>query len=73
MATVDFSNFAVILSAAPECHHLLGFEKAQLEFHHLHCILKEYKISETLLDAVSDVYQMSLQRAIVLFFKPVVS
>ena len=37
MATAEFSRFAGILSAALSQHHLLGFEIAQLEFHHLHC------------------------------------
>ena len=32
----EFSKFADILSAALSQHHLLGFERAQLEFHHLH-------------------------------------
>ena len=32
----EFSKFADILSAALAQHHLLGFEIAQLEFHHLH-------------------------------------
>jgi len=32
----EFSKFAGILSAALSQHHLLGFEIAQLEFHHLH-------------------------------------
>ena len=36
VATAKFSKFAGILSAALSQHHLLGFEKAQLEFHHLH-------------------------------------
>ena len=36
MATADFSKFAGILSAALSQCHLLGFEIAQLEFHHLH-------------------------------------
>ena len=36
VATAEFSQFADILSAALEQHHLLGFEIAQLEFHHLH-------------------------------------
>ena len=31
-----FSKFAGTLSAALSQHHLLGFETAQLEFHHLH-------------------------------------
>ena len=31
-----FSKFADILSAALSRHHLSGFERAQLEFHHLH-------------------------------------
>ena len=36
MATAECSKFAGILSAALSQHHLLGFEIAQLEFHHLH-------------------------------------
>ena len=36
VATAEFSKFAAILSAALSQHHLLGFEIAQLEFHHLH-------------------------------------
>ena len=36
MATAEFSKFAGILSAVLSQHHLLGFELAQLEFHHLH-------------------------------------
>ena len=36
VATAEFSKFAGILSAALSEHHLLGFEIAQLEFHHLH-------------------------------------
>ena len=36
VATAEFSRFAGILSAALSQHHLLGFEIAQLEFHHLH-------------------------------------
>ena len=36
MATAEFSKFADIVSAALSQHHLLGFEIAQLEFHHLH-------------------------------------
>ena len=35
-ATAGFSKFAGILSAALSQHHILGFEIAQLEFHHLH-------------------------------------
>ena len=34
MATAEFSKFAGILSAALSQHPLLGFEIAQLEFHH---------------------------------------
>ena len=34
--TAEFSKFAGILSAALSQHHLLGFEIAQLEFHHSH-------------------------------------
>ena len=36
VATAKFPKFAGILSAALRQHHLLGFEIAQLEFHHLH-------------------------------------
>ena len=36
MDTAEFSKFASMLSAALSWHHLLGFEIAQLEFHHLH-------------------------------------
>ena len=36
VATAEFSKFASILSAAREQHHLLGFETAQLQFHHLY-------------------------------------
>ena len=36
VTTAEFSKFAGILSAALKQHHLLGFEIAQLEFHHLH-------------------------------------
>ena len=36
VATAEFFKFAGILSAARSQHHLLGFEIAQLEFHHLH-------------------------------------
>ena len=36
VATDEFSKFIGILSAALTQHHLLGFEIAQLEFHHLH-------------------------------------
>ena len=35
LATAEFSKFAGILSAALSQHYLLGFEIAQLEFHHL--------------------------------------
>ena len=34
-ANAEFSKFAGILSAALSQDHLLGFEIAQLEFHHL--------------------------------------
>ena len=34
--TAEFSKFAGIASAALSQHHLLGFEIAQAEFHHLH-------------------------------------
>ena len=36
VATVEFSKFTGILNAALSQHHLLGFEIAQLVFHHLH-------------------------------------
>ena len=36
VATVEFSKFAGIWSAALSEHHLSGFEIAQQEFHHLH-------------------------------------
>ena len=36
VATAEFSKFAGILSEALSQHHLLGFEIAQLEYHHLH-------------------------------------
>ena len=37
VASAEFSRFAGSLSATP-LHHLLGFEIAQLEFHHLHLL-----------------------------------
>ena len=36
VATAEFSKCAGILSAALSQHHLSGFERAPLEFHHLH-------------------------------------
>ena len=36
LATGEFSKFAGILDAALSQHHLLGFEIAQLEFHHFY-------------------------------------
>ena len=36
VATAELSMFAGVLSAALSQHHILGFEIAQLEFHHLH-------------------------------------
>ena len=36
LAAAEFSKFAGILSAAVSQNHILGFEMAQLEFHHLH-------------------------------------
>ena len=36
VANVEFSKFPGILSAALSQHHLIGFEIAQLEFHHVH-------------------------------------
>ena len=35
MATAEFSKFVGILSVALQQQHLLGFEIAQMEFHHL--------------------------------------
>ena len=35
VTTAEFSKFPSILGAALSQHHLLGFEIAQLEFHHL--------------------------------------
>ena len=36
VATAQFSKFAGILSVTLSQYHLLGFEIAQLEFHHFH-------------------------------------
>ena len=36
LVTAEFSKFAGIVRAALSQHHLLGFEIAQLEFHHFH-------------------------------------
>jgi len=36
VATAEFSKSAGVLSAALSQHHLVGFEIAHLEFHHLH-------------------------------------
>ena len=38
VATAEFSKFVGLLSAVFSQHHLLGFEIAQLEFHHLHLL-----------------------------------
>ena len=38
MASAECSTFAALLSAALSQHHLLGFEIAQLEFHHLEVV-----------------------------------
>ena len=46
MATAEFSKFAGILSAALSQHHLLEFEKTQLEFHHLHLLRNLYADQE---------------------------
>ena len=35
VTTAEFSKFAGVLKAALSQHHLLGFETAQPEFHHL--------------------------------------
>ena len=35
VATAEFSKFAAILTEALSQHHRLGFEIAQVEFHHL--------------------------------------
>ena len=42
VATAEFSKFAGILSVALSQHHLLGFEIAQLEFHHFHQLPKAH-------------------------------
>ena len=39
MASAEFSKFVAIPSAALSQQHLLGFEIAQLEFHHLHYLI----------------------------------
>ena len=39
VATAEFSKFAGVLRAALSQHCLLGFEIAQLEFHHLHYLV----------------------------------
>ena len=36
VATAEFSRFAGIMSTTLSQHHLLGFETAQLQFHHLY-------------------------------------
>ena len=36
LTTAEFSKYTGILSASVSQHHLLGFEIAQLEFHHIH-------------------------------------
>ena len=38
LTTADFSKFSGILSAEHSQHHILGFEIAQVEFHHLHWV-----------------------------------
>ena len=38
VTTAEFSKFASVLNATLSQHHLLGFEIAQLEFHHLFCL-----------------------------------
>ena len=42
VTTAEFSKFAGILSAALSEHHLLGFEIALLEFHHIHQLFLPY-------------------------------
>ena len=42
VVTAEFSKFADILSAALSQYHLLGFEIAQLEFHHLHLLCSQW-------------------------------
>jgi len=41
VATAEFSKFAGILHAALSQHQLLGFETAQLEFHHLTSFVRD--------------------------------
>ena len=43
VATAGFSKFAGILSEALSQHHLLGFEKAQLEFHYLYITVQKHQ------------------------------
>jgi len=41
VATAEFSKFADILSAALSQYHLLRFEIAYVEFHHLHYVCSD--------------------------------
>ena len=45
VATAKFSKFAGILSTALSQHCLLGFEIAQMEFHHLHLLCSRRVLS----------------------------
>ena len=42
VASAEFSKFADILGVALSQHHLLRFEIAQLEFHHLHYLCSKW-------------------------------
>ena len=44
VAAAEVSKLAGILGAALSQNHLLGFERAQLEFHHLHYLLLKQQI-----------------------------
>ena len=46
VATAEFSKFAGMLNAALSQHHLLGFEIAQLDFHHLHWLCLKSTLSD---------------------------
>ena len=45
VTTAEYSKFAGLLSVAVTQHHLLGFEIAQLEFHHLHKLCSYLQIT----------------------------
>ena len=55
MATAEFSKYPGVLSAAPLQHHLLEFEIAQLEFHHLTSFVRRDTSQGSLDIALQDV------------------